>query len=89
MEDKLTPLVHRKERIADLRNYLDDIRNQVNKYYDLLMEFTDEFQSNILQDHLNDAEYLRARFKEIIDKKGSDLNQANMTKTVASFESLI
>ena len=48
MEDKLTPLVHRKERIADLKNYLDDIRNQVNKYHDLLMEFTEEFQSNIL-----------------------------------------
>ena len=42
------------------------------------MEFVEEFQSNILSDQLNDAEYLRSRFKDLMDRKGTELNQAGL-----------
>ena len=53
--------------------YLDEIRIQVIKYNDVLIEFIEEFQSTILSDQLNDPNYLRQRFQELIDRKGGEL----------------
>jgi hypothetical protein len=69
--------------------YLDEIRIQVNKYNDVLIEFIEEFQSTILSHQLNDPVYLWERFKELINRKGDELLQVDIFKTARNFEELI
>lgn len=82
-----------------MKTYIDEIRIQViiivfnilqvNKYYDVLIEFIEEFQSSILSDQLNDTAYLRQRFQELIDRKGNELQQVYIFKTSVTFDSVI
>ena len=83
----MNPII-RREKIIELKSQTDDLKNQVIRYFDLLMETIEDFHSNILSDQLRDPETLIATFQELMQRRGAEIQNLNLYRVTHKVEQI-
>ena len=69
----MNPLIKR-DKIIDIKYSTDELKQLVTKYFDMIIDVVETFQSNILADQLSDITMLTANYQELISRRGHDIS---------------
>lgn len=83
----MNPII-RREKLIEIRSTTDEMKQQVNKYFDLLFSVVEQFHCNILSDNLSNAHQLTERYKELIAKNGNELTNMELSRILGKMDNI-